>query len=118
MKQMDGYYRRHLFFCTHQAEEGKASCARHGARNLHRYARQRVKALGLHQPGDFRINKSGCMGRCGEGPTVVVYPDNVWYRYVDQEDIDEIIDRHLLKGEIVERLRLRDPVQGLNINVM
>lgn len=108
MKQTDGYYRRHLFFCTHQAEEGKGCCAQHGSKNLHKYAKQRVKSLGLHQPGDFRINKSGCMGRCGEGPAIAVYPDNVWYRYVDQEDIDEIIDRHLLKGEVVERLRLTD----------
>ncbi len=46
------------------------------------------------------------MGRCGEGPVVAVYPDNVWYSYVDREDIDEIIDRHLLQGEIVERLQL------------
>ncbi len=101
-----GYYRRHLFFCTHQTEEGKPCCNRHGAKKMHKHAKQRLKALGLHQPGDFRANKAGCMGRCGEGPVVAVYPDNVWYSYVDREDIDEIIDRHLLQGEIVDRLRL------------
>ncbi len=102
------YYRRHLFFCTNQSEEGKACCNQHGARRLHRYAKDRVKEMGLHQPGDFRINKSGCLGRCDQGPVIVIYPDNVWYTYVDQEDIDEIIDRHLLNGEVVDRLLLKE----------
>jgi (2Fe-2S) ferredoxin len=102
------YYRRHLFFCTHQAEEGKSCCNRHGAKKLHQYAKEQVKALGLHQPGEYRINKSGCMGRCDQGPTVVVYPDNVWYTYVDREDIDEIINEHLLNGREVARLKLSD----------
>ncbi len=102
------YYKRHLFFCTHQAEEGKPCCNQHGARSLHKYAKQRVKEMGLHQPGDYRVNKASCMGRCDQGPVVVVYPDETWYTYVDREDVDEIIDRHLLKGEVVERLRLKD----------
>ena len=49
---------------------------------------------------------AGCLGRCDDGPVLVVYPDNVWYTYVDKEDIDDIIDNHLLHGRIVERLRL------------
>lgn len=101
------YYNRHLFFCIHQADEGKTCCSQHGSKKLHQYAKDRVKALGLHQPGDFRINKSGCLGRCHEGPAVAVYPDNVWYTYVDREDIDEIIDEHLLNGREVARLRLK-----------
>jgi (2Fe-2S) ferredoxin len=53
-----------------------------------------------------RVNKAGCLGRCDEGPVLVVYPDNVWYTYVDKEDIDDIIDNHLVHGRVVERLRL------------
>ena len=104
-----GYYRRHLFFCTNQTEDEKPCCNRHGAKSMHRYAKLRVKEMELHQPGEYRINKASCLGRCDQGPVVVVYPDNVWYTYVDQEDVNEIIDRHLLRGEVVSRLRLKDP---------
>lgn len=70
------------------------------------YAKARVKQLGQSGQGRVRINKAGCLDRCEEGPVLVVYPDDVWYTYVDQSDVDEIIDRHVLKGEIVERLRI------------
>jgi len=53
-----------------------------------------------------RINTAGCLNRCSEGPVMVVYPEGVWYTYVDQEDIDEIIDEHLTGGRVVERLKL------------
>ncbi len=52
------------------------------------------------------MNKAGCLDRCDEGPVMVVYPEGVWYTYVDISDVDEIIDSHLVGGEIVERLRL------------
>jgi len=53
-----------------------------------------------------RINQAGCLDRCEEGPCVVVYPDAVWYTYVDRADVDEIIEEHLQNGRIVERLRM------------
>ena len=65
-----------------------------------------MKALGLAGEGKVRVNKAGCLDRCEEGPVIVVYPEAVWYTYVDRADIDEIIDRHVLRGEIVERLRI------------
>jgi (2Fe-2S) ferredoxin len=68
------------------------------------HAKQRSKALGIAGAGGVRINTAGCLDRCEEGPVLVVYPDDVWYSYVDQADIDEIIDEHLLNGRIVERL--------------
>ena len=55
-----------------------------------------------------RINNAGCLDRCEEGPVMVIYPEGTWYTYVDREDIDEIIDRHLVKGEAVARLKLKD----------
>ena len=58
-----------------------------------------------------RVNKAGCLGRCDDGPVIVVYPDNVWYTYVDKEDIDEIIDSHLVNDRIVDRLRLPEDAQ-------
>jgi len=70
------------------------------------YAKARIKQLGLAGPGKVRINQAGCLDRCAEGPIIVVYPEGVWYTYVDRSDIDEIIDRHLMHGQIVDRLRI------------
>ena len=81
-------------------------CACHGAEAMQKYAKKRMKELGLHSPGETRINKAGCMDRCELGPVMVVYPEEVWYTYVDEKDIDEIIDEHLVNGRVVERLRI------------
>ena len=70
------------------------------------YAKERIKALKLSGRGKVRINMAGCLDRCDEGPVLVVYPEAVWYTYVDQQDIDEIIQEHLQNGRIVERLRI------------
>jgi (2Fe-2S) ferredoxin len=70
--------------------------------------KQRCKELGLSGAGRLRVNSAGCLDRCELGPVIVVYPEGTWYTYVDREDLDEIIERHLQHGEIVERLRLPD----------
>ena len=98
------YYERHIFFCLNQRANGEACCADHGAQAAFDHCKQRVKALGLAGPGTVRVNKAGCLDRCEEGPVIVVYPEAVWYTYVDRADIDEIVDRHVVNGEIVERL--------------
>lgn len=70
------------------------------------YAKEKIKALNLSGKGKIRINSAGCMDRCDEGPVLVVYPDGVWYTYVDKHDIDEIIEEHLLHGRVVTRLKI------------
>lgn len=100
------YYRYHVFFCTNKREDGSACCANCNSPALRAYAKARVKALGLAGAGGVRVNIAGCLDRCEEGPIIVVYPEGVWYTYVDEEDVDEIIEKHLLNGEIVERLRI------------
>lgn len=60
----------------------------------------------MAKPGGVRINMAGCMGRCEQGPVIAVYPDGVWYTYVDEEDIEEIINSHLQNGQPVERLKI------------
>jgi (2Fe-2S) ferredoxin len=70
------------------------------------YAKQRVKSLRLDGKHKVRINKAGCLDRCNEGPVIVVYPEAVWYSYVDRHDIDEIIDSHVVHGRVVERLKI------------
>lgn len=100
------YYERHVFFCCNQRENGETCCNDRGASELRAYAKDRVRELGLKGKGQVRINQAGCLDRCDEGPVIVVYPEAVWYTYVDKADIDEIIDEHLKNGRVVERLRI------------
>jgi (2Fe-2S) ferredoxin len=100
------YYRHHVFFCCNQREPGKTCCNNHGSQAMRDYAKGRVKELGLAGPGNVRVNQAGCLDRCEEGPVIVVYPEEVWYTYVDRDDVDEIIDEHLVNGRVVERLRI------------
>jgi len=98
------YYRYHVFFCTNQREDGSACCQNFNARETRNYAKDRIKTLGLAGKGGVRINIAGCMDRCSQGPIIAVYPEGIWYTYVDNDDIDEIIEEHLVNGRIVERL--------------
>ena len=75
-----------------------------GAEAAFEYMKKSVKKQGLAGTGKVRINRAGCLDRCGEGPVMVIYPQAVWYTFVDNEDIDEIIESHLQNGKVVERL--------------
>ncbi len=107
---MSSYYRHHVFFCLNQRSNGQACCNQHDAQAAFDHCKARVKAEGLAGAGGVRINKAGCLDRCAGGPVLVVYPEATWYTYVDRQDIDEIIERHLQGGEVVERLRLAPDV--------
>ncbi len=98
---MDSYYKYHVFFCLNQRDPGaeRPSCANCNAQAMQEHAKKRVKQLGLAGPGQVRINKAGCLERCELGPALVVYPEGVWYTYVDESDIDEIVDSHLVNGK-------------------
>ena len=98
------YYQRHIFFCLNQRENGEASCGDHDAQAAFNHCKARVKQAGLAGPGKVRVNKAGCLDRCAGGPIAVVYPEAVWYSYVDKSDIDEIVESHLRDGKVVERL--------------
>lgn len=100
------YYERHVFFCVNQREPGAACCNNHHAQQMRDYCKGRIKTLRLDGKGRIRVNSAGCLDRCNEGPVLVVYPEAVWYTYVDKEDIDEIIEEHLKNGRIVKRLRI------------
>ena len=102
----DPYYQRHIFFCLNDRENGEKSCAPDGAKEAFDHCKSRVKKAGLAGPGKVRVNKSGCLDRCQGGPVAVVYPEGVWYTYVDESDVDEIVESHLERGEVVTRLLL------------
>jgi (2Fe-2S) ferredoxin len=98
------YYERHIFFCLNERTNGEASCAQHQAKEAYAHCKMRVKSQGLSGPGKVRVNQAGCLDRCAAGPVAVVYPEAVWYTYVDHHDIDEIVESHLKNGQVVERL--------------
>ena len=98
------YYKHHIFFCLNERDKGEASCAPHGARAAYDRCKSKVKQAGLAGPGGVRVNQAGCMNRCQGGPVAVVYPEAVWYTYVDEHDIDEIVESHLAEGRVVQRL--------------
>ncbi len=98
------YYERHIFFCLNERKGGEECCAQHAALEGFERCKTQVKAAGLSGPGKVRVNKAGCLDRCAAGPVAVVYPDAVWYSYVNNDDIDEIVESHLKNGRVVERL--------------
>ncbi len=98
------YFERHIFFCLNERKNNEACCAQHNAQAAFDHCKTRVKELGLNGPGQVRVNKAGCLDRCSAGPVAVVYPEGVWYSYVDTSDIDEIVESHLKNGQQVQRL--------------
>jgi (2Fe-2S) ferredoxin len=104
MSDANSYYAHHIFFCLNQRGNGEACCAEHHAQEAYDHCKAKVKSLELNVPGKVRVNKAGCMDRCAAGPVAVVYPEAVWYTYVDQHDIDEIVESHLKNGQVVQRL--------------
>lgn len=100
------YFKRHIFFCLNERPNGEASCAAHNAQAAFEHCKLKVKAANLSGVGQVRVNKAGCLDRCAGGPVAVVYPEAVWYSFVDNQDIDEIVESHLKNGKIVERLLL------------
>ena len=87
---------KHVLIC------GNADCADAGSITLIATLRRLLKATGREK--EIRVTKTSCMGRCGEGPTVAVYPDGVWYRGVKEADAKELVEEHLLSDRLVSRL--------------
>jgi (2Fe-2S) ferredoxin len=102
------YYQRHVFFCCNDRgpDAERPSCNLCDSARIREYAKNRIKQLGLSGPGKVRINQAGCLDRCEEGPVCVVYPEATWYTYVDETDVDEIIESHLVNGNPVDRLKI------------
>ena len=99
------YYQKHLFFCTNRKDKGNG-CGDISGEDGFNYAKTYLRELELWGEGKFRATKSGCLGRCASGPVCVVYPDAIWYSYIDEEDVREIIEQHLIKGQPVLRLQI------------
>ena len=101
-------FKHHIFICTNQRppENPRGSCDESGVGTLQLRFKQGLAARGLKS--EVRANKAGCLDQCEHGPTVVVYPEAVWYGGVTEADVAEIIESHIIGGEPVARLRLAD----------
>ena len=101
-------FERHLFVCTNQRppDHPRGSCSPDGSEALQKAFKKALAEHGLNRR--VRANKSGCLDQCEHGPTVVVYPDTIWYGGVTLADVNEIVERHIVAGEPVARLRLAD----------
>ena len=101
----DLYYQTHIFCCTNRRPDGhkQGCCASKGGEELRNYMKRRAKELGLDMA---RVNGAGCLGRCDEGPAVVIYPEGVWYKPTTEADIDDILTVHVQQGGRVDRLLL------------
>jgi (2Fe-2S) ferredoxin len=88
-------------------QNGKKCCSQNGAKELYYYAKDRCRESSILGKGGIGVSESRCLGRCEHGPVVAVYPDDVWYQYIDEDDVDEIIESHLIGGKEVERLKIK-----------
>lgn len=101
------FYSCHIFVCCNRRPDGhrRGSCAAKGSEGLRDYMKARMKELQVPQS---RVNSAGCMERCEFGPAMVIYPEGVWYRPATTEDVEEIIQTHILGGGRVARLMLTE----------
>lgn len=102
------YYKHHVFFCTNQRTDGRPCCQDSRAAEMRSYMKKRIKESGHSGKGQIRVNTAGCLDRCDLGPVMVIYPEGTWYTYLDEEDVDEIIESLLSGRGPIKRLRIRD----------
>jgi (2Fe-2S) ferredoxin len=101
-------FQRHVFICTNRRGDGdeRGSCAARGGEAVADAFKKKLYEKGFKRV--VRPNKAGCLDQCAKGVCVVVYPDAVWYGGVEPDDVDEIIDEHMVKGRPVARLVIPD----------
>ena len=101
-------YNKHIFICENQREPGhpRGCCHEKGSAEIKEQFKKRLKELGLNS--QMRANSAGCLDACEYGPVIVVYPEQVWYGGVKLEDVEEIIQQHLIINSPVERLKIKD----------
>jgi (2Fe-2S) ferredoxin len=103
-----GQYARHVFVCT-----GGDTCPTQG--DVEKFVKiLRAGVLSAGRQVEVRINKAGCFSQCGHGPMMVVYPENIWYCGVQESDLQEILDSHIVGGHPVKRLLYDPGVPGPN----
>lgn len=97
-------FQKHIFICINEraADDSRGCCASRGGKDVAKAFKVKLFERGLKRI--VRPNKAGCLDQCAAGVTCVVYPEGVWYGRVTVGDVDEIIEKHIIGGEPVERL--------------
>lgn len=101
-------FEKHIFICENKRDpsDARGCCSQKGSIEVRDLFKKRLKELGLHKK--MRANGTGCLDACAHGPSVVVYPEQIWYGGVKVENVEEIIQSHLLNNKPVEKLLIND----------
>lgn len=102
------FYERHIFVCVNQKDNGRKCCAEGGSADFANYLKTQLVEKELHGPGKTRVTTTKCLGRCSVGPSMVIYPEGVWYNFSTNQDLDRIIDEHISQNKIIESLKIGD----------
>ena len=96
-------YKKHIFICINKRDDSlqKKSCGNIGLEIRNKFVEELKKENLFHE---VRANKSGCLASCALGPTVVIYPEQIWYKNVRVEDVSEIIQETIIKNRVIDRL--------------
>lgn len=100
------YYQQHIFVCTNIKEPGKKCCGAGNTAELADYLSQKLQQAGLWGPGQFRVTKTKCLGRCDQGPCTVLYPEGLWLQVLTREDVDTLVEEYLEKGNPIKKLQI------------
>ena len=97
-------YKKHVFVCenTRDEKDTRGSCSQKGSSQFREVLKEAIAEKGIKSK--IRINKAGCLGTCNQGISMVIYPDGIWYGKVSEKDIEEIVEKILLKDELIDRL--------------
>ncbi len=99
------FYKKHIFFCTNIKKDG-TGCGSICSQDMQSLAKKHLQNTDNWGEGKARASKSACLGRCELGAVAVIYPESTWYTYIDEKDVAEIVDKHIIDGEIVKRLQI------------
>lgn len=101
-------FEKHIFICENfrDSNDPRGCCVNKGSKEIRELFKKRLKELKLN--GKVRANSAGCLDACQYGPSIVIYPEQVWYGGVKTEDVEEIIQNHIIKNAVVERLLIKD----------
>lgn len=108
LKKIMKRFHKHIFICENVRPEGhpRGCCSEKGSAHLREKLKKRLKELGLAP--QIRANGAGCLDACEFGVSMVVYPEQIWYGGVKENDLEEIIQSHLINNIPVERLKIKD----------
>jgi len=101
-------FEKHIFVCENKRPDGhsRGCCCDKGSKEIRALFKRKIAELGLKSK--VRANAAGCLDACEFGVTVLVYPEEIWYGGVTLNDVEEIIQRHILNDRPVKRLMIKD----------